>query len=127
MFPQSPLPRGPSRQTHAVTESRLDNLISWLLAFLVVALGLVMALKRQEPERLQPRRVLARASPAQEPLALQEVRATERGRGRKARAPSRIPWRGWRDIAVRAYFETVDDRLFALAAGVAFYSLVALF
>ena len=72
-------------------------------------------------------RVLARATPAQEPLGLQEIRATERGRGRRARAPSQIPWRGWKDIAVRTYQETQDDRLLALAGGVAFFSQVALF
>jgi membrane protein len=131
MSPEPPVYRSLSRQRPAATEARLDSLISWLLAFLVVTIGLVMALKPQERERkreqIRPRRAPPRASPAQEPLAAQEARATERGRGRKARAPSRIPWRGWRDIVVRSYFETVDDRLFALAAGVAFYSLVALF
>ena len=38
-----------------------------------------------------------------------------------------IPWRGWKDIFVRTYYEIQDDRLLALAAGVVFYSLVALF
>lgn len=127
MSPEPPVYRSLSRQMHAVTESRFESFISWSLAFLVVTVGLVMALKPQERKQVRPLRTPPRASPAQEPLALQEIRATERGRGRKARAPSRIPWRGWRDIVVRAYFETVDDRLFALAAGVAFYSLVALF
>jgi membrane protein len=58
---------------------------------------------------------------------LQERRASQRGRGRKARAPLQIPWRGWKDIFVRTYYEILDDRLLALAAGIAFYSLVALF
>jgi membrane protein len=39
----------------------------------------------------------------------------------------RIPWRGWKDILVRSYHEIQNDRLLALAAGVVFYSLVALF
>ena len=34
---------------------------------------------------------------------------------------------GWKDIVLRTYQETQDDRLLALAAGVAFYALVALF
>ncbi len=75
----------------------------------------------------RPVRPLPRATPAQEPIGLQTIRATERGRGRRARAPLQIPWRGWKDIAVRTYQETQDDRLLALAAGVVFYSLVALF
>ena len=38
-----------------------------------------------------------------------------------------IPWRGWKDILIRTYHEIQDDRLLSLAAGVVFYSLVALF
>src|SRR6202051_5064167 len=84
--------------------------------------------RRQEDQGMStPVRVLPRATPAQEPTGLQEMRASERGRGRKARAPLQIPWRGWKDIVLRTYQETQDDRLLALAAGVAFYALVALF
>ena len=65
--------------------------------------------------------------PAQEPLTLQQLRAVERGRGRGARTPSQIPWRGWKDVIVRTYRRIQDNRVLAVAAGVAFYSLVALF
>ena len=75
----------------------------------------------------KPTRILPRATPAQGPLILQERRAAERGRGRKARAPLQIPWRRWKDIFVRTYYEILDDRLLALAAAIVFYSLVALF
>jgi membrane protein len=108
--------------------SRLDNLLSWLAASVLVTAAVLFALKRQDDQRDHDRvRVLPRATPAQEPLGLQETRATERGRGRSARSPSQIPWRGWKDIALRAWQETQDDRLLALAAGVVFYALVALF
>ena len=50
---------------------------------------------------------------------MQQIRAVERGRGRRARAPLQIPWRGWKDVFVRTYREIQDDRLLALAAGVA--------
>jgi len=107
---------------------RLDNLISWFAASVVVTAGVIFALQRQEGQREpKPVRVLARATPAQEPFGLQEIRATERGRGRRARSPSQIPWRGWKDIVLRTYLESQEDRLLALAAGVVFYSLVALF
>src|ERR1700731_348865 len=94
----------------------------------MVTAGVIDTLKLQE-ERVQPKpiRILPRATPAQEPLTLQERRAAQRGRGRKARAPLQIPWRGWKDIFVRPYYEILDDRLLGLAAGIAFYSLVALF
>src|SRR5262249_17129968 len=67
------------------------------------------------------------ASPAQEPLNLQVARARQHGRGRRARAPFEIPWRGWKDVALRTFDGIVDDRLLAVAASGAFYSLLALF
>src|SRR4030081_2777802 len=112
-----------------VRHHRRDNLISWFAASVMVTAGIIYGLKVQDDRRRKPSPpgLPPRATPAQEPLGLQQIRATERGRGRRARAPSRIPWRGWRGIAVRTYLETQDDRLLALAAGVAFYALVALF
>ena len=38
-----------------------------------------------------------------------------------------IPWRGWKDILWRAYEKMNDNRLLAVAAGVVFYALLALF
>ena len=62
-----------------------------------------------------------RASP------VQHERAQERGRGREADTPSAIPARGWKDIAWRIYSEITDDRIVAVAAGVTFYALLAIF
>jgi membrane protein len=105
-----------------------SEIVSWFGATVMVTAGVIYTLKPQE-ECVQPKppRIPPGATPAQEPLTLQETRAAERGRGRKARAPLQIPWRGWKDIFVRTYYEILADRLLALAAGIAFYSLVALF
>jgi len=54
-------------------------------------------------------------------------RGEERGRGRSATTPSEIPARGWKDILVRVYREISDDRVVAIAAGVTFYILLAIF
>ena len=62
-----------------------------------------------------------------EPDALQHVRAAEPGRGRHAKAPWQIPWKGWKDIFWRTYQQIGEDRLLAGAAGVAFYGLLASF
>jgi membrane protein len=112
-----------------VRNHRLDNLISWFAASVMVTAGIIYGLKVQDDRRRKPPPpgLPPRATPAQEPLTLQQIRAVERGRGRRARAPSQIPWRGWKDVFVRTYREIQDDRLLALAAGVAFYSLVSLF
>lgn len=47
-------------------------------------------------------------------------------RGREARSPSQIPPRGWRDILLRARREVSRDNIALIAAGVAFYSLLAI-
>jgi len=48
-------------------------------------------------------------------------------RGRHAEAPGEIPKRGWKDITWRVIRAARRDRITMLAAGVAFYALLALF
>jgi membrane protein len=125
-----PVRRGQQRMTPRSSLARpyLDSLVSWFAASVLVTAGVIYGLKIQEDRgKPKPERVPPNATPAQEPLTLQQRRAAERGRGRRARGPLQIPWRGWKDIFVRTYHEIEDDRLLALAAGVVFYSLVALF
>jgi membrane protein len=54
-------------------------------------------------------------------------RARENGRGRQADQPHQIPARGWWDILMRLKDEISKDNLSILAAGVGFYSLLAIF
>ena len=54
-------------------------------------------------------------------------RASEPGRGRDASGPFDIPWKGWKDIAVRLWFSFFEDRVMLIAAGATFYLLLALF
>jgi membrane protein len=53
--------------------------------------------------------------------------AVEPGRGRLARGPARIPLTGWRDILWRTWLEVNADKLPTVAAGVTFYTLLAIF
>jgi membrane protein len=62
-----------------------------------------------------------------QPIKAQLRRAKEQGRGRHAVAPWHIPWAGWKDILWRVYASINDNRLLAVAAGVVFYSLLAIF
>jgi membrane protein len=62
-----------------------------------------------------------------QPITAQVRRAREQGRGRRATAPWQIPWAGWKDILWRVYASINDNRLLAVAAGVVFYSLLAIF
>ena len=109
---------------------RLDNFLSWLTGSLVAATAVVLAIRLQDAKRedaLKAQHPPPAPTPAQEPLNLQFARSHEPGRGRKAQGPLEIPWAGWKDILLRTVHEIMDDRLVALAAGVAFFSLLALF
>jgi membrane protein len=97
------------------------------------AIGLIGAavavdalLTPDEPDRADKTRIGGKSS-AEEPLELQRLRAVQPGRGRTAAHPGQIPWRGWKDIFWRAYQEIQEDRLLAIAAGVVFFALLALF
>jgi membrane protein len=48
-------------------------------------------------------------------------------RGRHATTPSEIPVRGWKDILLRVYKNISAHRVLAIAAGVTFYSILAIF
>jgi membrane protein len=53
-------------------------------------------------------------------------RQPDDGRGRRAGGPTAIPLSGWRDILLRAWREAGTDNVGLIAAGVAFYSFLAL-
>src|SRR5205823_1143836 len=105
--------------------SRFDNILSWLCASIIVASAVALVLRRADERPREPGP--AALTPAQEPLRWQIARAIQHGRGRRASAPSQIPGRGWKDILLRTYHKITKDRVLDLAAGVVFYSLLALF
>jgi membrane protein len=47
--------------------------------------------------------------------------------GRSATTPSEIPVRGWKDILLRVYANIPKHRVMALAAGMTYYSILAIF
>jgi membrane protein len=61
------------------------------------------------------------------PSAADFERARQPGRGRAAQTPTEIPAKGWKDVLWRTYAEVSQDRLVAVAAGVTFYTLLAIF
>jgi membrane protein len=68
--------------------------------------------RRQEPEKGRPAKPAGRAG---------------EGKGRAADGPTQIPAGGWKSILVRTYNEIGNDRAVAVAAGVTFYALLAIF
>jgi membrane protein len=122
---------------HVREHGRVGNMAtprrSPLWAFVAYgALALVMLAMSDWPidAKGRPDTHRAPAMPREPPDSEREIdrsRAAERGRGRQATSPWRIPWRGWKDIPWRAYEKMNDNRLLAVAAGVVFYTLLALF
>jgi membrane protein len=96
-----------------------------IVRWLPLAFGL-LALSAAKHTAL-PDRPFGKALSRDEPESVHSARAREPGRGRTAKAPWHIPWTGWEDIFWRTYRQIGEDRLLAVAAGVVFYGLLALF
>jgi membrane protein len=99
-----------------------------LLATAIAASGLLLAAfgrGRAAPPR--PARVRARtgSTPRTEREALRRERHDPRGRD--ADHPAEIPPRGWWDILKRTASEISEDRVLTEAAGITFFTLLALF
>ncbi len=67
------------------------------------------------------------AGTAADPVADGTMAIPDDGRGRHANSPSEIPRKGWRDIAFRVWDEIGADNVSLVAAGVAFYMMLAIF
>ena len=92
-----------------------------LLAYGALA-AIAFARRTEPPARANERRQSARHSERET-----AGHASKRDSGRHAKAPWKIPPGGWKDILWRTYAKINDNRLLLVAAGVVFYSLVALF
>ena len=104
------------------------------LDVIAAALGLMAAAFLIE--RLMPTEEETRPTPAQDLSPQPDARrdaspaglATEGGdRGRDATSPAEIPAKGWKDILWRVYANIGDHRILALAAGMTYYSILAIF
>jgi membrane protein len=106
-----------------------SSLPIWIAGLAILgAAGLAAAFERPRRAKAETQdRPFGELREDDEPQALQHARARERGRGRHATSPLDIPWRGWKDIGFRTYHQIGADRLLAVAAGVVFFGLLAIF
>src|SRR5215207_9977242 len=109
------------------TSSRLPA----LGAILGLALVRLVTGRRSTPAPHRASRADAHApeqdtKPSNSAPSLHEA-SREPGRRREATSPTEIPPKGWQDILWRVYEEVNKDRILAVAAGVTFYGLLALF
>ena len=109
----------------------------WTLALATALVGLVAFPRRAAgpagPQAdARPRPAFAGSS-AHEPSPTHEgddakaVARTQADRGRGASHPAEIPAKGWKDIALRTYRDIGENRLPLIAAGVTFFTLLAIF
>lgn len=93
----------------------------WALASLLALLGVALASEYLFPSSDD-------RSAASAPADRSAGRAAEAGgHGRRATTPSEIPVRGWKDILLRVYSNISKHRILALAAGMTYYSILAIF
>src|SRR5262245_42983180 len=114
-----------ARMSTAMTSRRrAEPLPLWVSFAFAAAIVAIVFLGKSGGKSAAP---FGEARSTDEPRVVQTARAMQPGRGREARSPAQIPWRGWKDILWRSYEELNRDRLLAVAAGVVFYGLLALF
>src|SRR6185437_7676930 len=120
------------KNENAMSARRVDpdgagpSMNGWAIASIVALLGVALA-----SDYLFPRKV-ERSERAQPPRSGGDGSETaetteERDRGRGARTPSAIPARGWKDILLRVYANVSAHRIMSLAAGMTYYSILAIF
>jgi len=105
------------RRSHRLRDSE-----GWRAAAVVGLLAVVVLAQSLTQKETSP-------SPRRSPRdASSATPAAESGdRGREARSPSDIPARGWKDILLRVSTNIGEHRILALAAGVTYYSILAIF
>jgi membrane protein len=104
------------------TPRRRRELAGWNVAAALGLLAAAFLLERIAPAESEdvPERKTKRDASAVGQIG-------EGDRGRLAASPSEIPAKGWKDILLRAYSNVGNHRILALAAGMTYYSLLAIF
>ena len=103
--------------------SEHSNSLLWIAAATILILTAQRYFQASTPRKSDPR--LANPASMRPGDFLRE--ASQPGHGRLASSPLQIPWVGWKDILWRTYQQIDEDRLLAIAAGVVFFGLLAVF
>lgn len=104
----------------------LALVVGWFLLRLVNS-GSRQGSKGREQSRAEPPQAMELPTGFERKQNAPLTAVAEQGRGRQAETPAGIPAKGWKDILWRVYEEFQKDRVMAIAAGVTYYALLALF
>ncbi len=109
------------------TAESSDAPASWLPVLGIAALTLWTFVRPPAGASLRSADGPAPAPAASRPIANPAAAAAESGHGRQAASPTQIPPRGWKDVLWRVFGDLSSHRILAVAAGVTFYALLAIF
>jgi membrane protein len=103
--------------------SEHSNSLLLIAATTILILTALRYFQASTPRRSDPR--LANSASMRPVDLVREV--SQPGHGRLASSSLQIPWAGWKDILGCTYEQIDEDRLLAIAAGVVFFGLLAVF
>jgi membrane protein len=96
--------------------------LGWSLAAALGLLALAFLIDRPAPTEKEALSQEASRDASPAGLAMRG-----KDRGRLATSPSEVPAKGWKDILLRVYANIGEHRILALAAGMTYYSILAIF
>lgn len=103
----------------------------WSIAAAAGLMAVALLIDRLAPvsghETPQPASNLPPQSDTQRDASAAALATEGENRGRHASSPTEIPAIGWKDILLRVYTNIGDHRVLALAAGMTYYSILAIF
>jgi membrane protein len=97
------------------------------LGALLVGVGMVLGRRMDPPEKADAPKSAAPESGRTQRDQTLGLAEREADRGRKARTPTEIPTKGWKDIGLRVWDKFNSDRILLISAGVTFYAILAIF
>jgi membrane protein len=109
--------------------ARLDKwtVISGAVVLMAATLTAVLAPEERRPSQNHERDPARESSGDTASREAAPETRDQNDRDRSANSPSEIPARGWKDILLRVYSNISEHRVLALAAGMTYYSLLAIF
>ncbi|MCJ2036980.1 YihY/virulence factor BrkB family protein [Methylobacterium sp. J-068] len=120
----------PTERSTAPSAAETKNSTIWTLALATALLGFVALPRRSgagPSARAMPADPTRQPSPSHAGPDARRVADSQPERGRKARTPSEIPAKGWKDIGLRVFHDVSENNIVSVAAGVTFYVLLAIF
>jgi membrane protein len=107
--------------------SEKRRLGGWNIAAALGLLAVALLIDRGTPPNQDANDASPMPSKEKRDASTSALSTEAENRGRHAKSPAEIPAKGWKDILLRVYGNIGDHRILALAAGMTYYSILAIF